>query len=73
MRYDVNAVWDQWEEELFGAQEEFEADALKLYREGEADALKEKLTGYTMQWGSRVVRKAWELGDMLWTRYDEQF
>ena len=37
------------------------------------EALERKLTGYTMDWGVRVVEKAWELGDMLWTRYDELF
>jgi len=26
-----------------------------------------------MEWGEKVVQKAWDLGDMLWTRYDEKF
>jgi hypothetical protein len=26
-----------------------------------------------MEWGEKVVQKAWELVDMLWTRYDEKF
>ena len=73
MRFDVNAVWDSWQEELFRTQASFEEEALKLYESGEKEALQEKLTGYTMDWGERVVRKAWELGDMLWTRYDELF
>lgn len=73
MRHDVNSVWDPWQEELFTHQQEFEDQALGIYREGNPEALKEKLTGYTIQWGDRVVNKAWELGDMLWTRYDEQF
>lgn len=73
MRYDVNAVWDSWQDELFRGQADFEEEALKLYEAGERDALNKTLTGYTMEWGDRVVRKAWELGDMLWTRYDELF
>jgi len=31
------------------------------------------LTGYTNKWGTRVVDKAWELGDFMWTKYDELF
>jgi hypothetical protein len=31
------------------------------------------LTGYTGQWGSYVIDKAWKLGDYLWTKYDEKF
>ncbi len=73
MRYDVNGVWDQWQEELFSGQATFEEQALELYRAGKLEALNEKLTGYTMDWGNRVVSKAWELGDMLWTKYDEMF
>ena len=33
----------------------------------------EYLTNYTIDWGEKVVKKAWELGDLLWTRYDEKF
>ncbi len=73
MRYDVNEIWDPWQQELFSNQERFESDAMKLYRAGEHDELVEYLTGYTMGWGERVVNKAWDLGDMLWTKYDEQF
>jgi dipeptidase len=73
MRYDVNAVWDLWQQELFTSQARFEEEALQLHRAGDLDLLNKKLTGYTMEWGDRVVRKAWELGDMLWTKYDELF
>ena len=31
------------------------------------------LTEYTGLWGKNVVKKAWELGDLLWTNYDEKF
>jgi len=31
------------------------------------------LTGYSNGWGDKVVDKAWELGDFLWTKYDEKF
>ena len=73
MRYDVNQVWDTWQEELFNNQEEFEDKALQLHRGGKYEELDKTLTGYTLYWGDRVVKKAWEMGDMLWTKYDEKF
>ena len=73
MRYDVNAVWDQWQNELFVGQQAFEAKALELHRQRKDGELNSYLTGYTMEWGEKVVEKAWELGDMLWTKYDEKF
>ena len=73
MRYDVNGVWDSWQDELFDGQTAFENQALELYKRGKREELTNYLTGHTMEWGDRVVEKAWELGDMLWTRYDEKF
>ncbi len=73
MRYDVNEVWDQWQEELFAGQESFERLALDMYRKRDYKELNKTLTDYTMKWGNKVVDKAWELGDMLWTKYDEKF
>jgi len=73
MRYDVNSVWDPWQKELFSAQKEFEERAMEMYQSGNNSELVDMLTGYTVNWGNKVVNKAWELGDMLWTRYDEKF
>lgn len=73
MRWDVRAVWDPWQEELFENQSSFEKKALELYKQKERQALQEYLTGYTMDWGTKVVDRAWQLGDELWTNYDELF
>jgi dipeptidase len=73
MRYDVNEVWDLWQDELFDAQETFEKKAVELHNAGKKEELNQYLTGYTMEWGEKAVSKAWELGDMLWTKYDEKF
>jgi len=73
MRYDVNEVWDPWQEELFSNQAAFEEKALELYKRGKKEELNNYLTTYTIDWGEKVVEKAWELGDLLWTRYDEKF
>jgi len=73
MRYDVNGVWDSWQEELFDGQAAFEDKALELYKRGKKEELVNYLTDHTMDWGDKVVEKAWEMGDMLWTKYDEKF
>lgn len=73
MRYDVNEVWDQWQAELFTGQNAFEEQALILHKKGKKEELRVYLTAYTMEWGNKVVDKAWDLGDMLWTKYDEKF
>ena len=73
MRYDVNEVWDLWQNELFEAQETFEKKALELHKAGKKEELNRYLTSYTIEWGKKAVSKAWELGDMLWTKYDEKF
>jgi dipeptidase len=73
MRYDVSDVWDPWQKELFSNQAAFEEKALELYKRGKKEELNSLLNTYTMEWGEKVVEKAWELGDLLWTRYDEKF
>jgi dipeptidase len=73
MRHDVSEVWDPWQEMLFSNQPAFEEKALELYKTGKKDELNSYLNAYTMEWGEKVVEKAWELGDLLWTRYDEKF
>ena len=34
---------------------------------------KKYLTEYSIEWGDKVFNQAWELGDFLWTKYDEKF
>ena len=73
MRHDADAVWIPWQTELFRDQAEVEKQALSLYKQDKPDKTIEFLTNYTNEWGSKVVKKAWELGDFLWTKYDELF
>lgn len=73
MRHDVRAVWDPMQKELFDNQSVFEKKALELYDSGKHKKLEKYLTGYTMDWGEKVVDRAWQLGDELWTSYDELF
>ncbi|MEJ2634060.1 MAG: C69 family dipeptidase [Calditrichia bacterium] len=72
MRKDVEAVWNPWQQELFANQNNVEKQAMALYNESPKRA-RQFLTQYTLQWGDKVVRRAWDLGDELWTKYDEKF
>jgi dipeptidase len=72
MHKDVDAIWNPVQQELFDRQPTFEQQAVQMYKQdtGKGCAF---LTGYTGQWGSYVIDKAWKLGDYLWTKYDEKF
>jgi dipeptidase len=72
MRHDVDAIWNPIQQEMFDRQATVEQQAVQMYKQdpGKARAF---LTGYTGQWGSYVIDKAWKLGDYLWTKYDEKF
>ncbi len=73
MRHDVDAVWNPWQQELFDNQKNIEKNALDAYNPKNTAKTRQLLTDYTNQWGTRVVDQAWKLGDLLWTKYDEQF
>lgn len=72
MRHDVDNVWKPMQKELFVNQNSFEQKALELYKKDKKE-INSYLTDYSMLHGERVVNKAWELGDLLWTLYDEKF
>lgn len=72
MRYDVTAVWQPLQQELFDNQKSVEEEALRLLKKNPKKARK-YLTEYGIKWGNRVVERAWKLGDELWTKYDEKF
>lgn len=72
MHKDLDAVWEPMQKEMFDNQNQFESEVLKLYRQDKAAAAS-RLTEYTFEWGMKTFHKAWELGDFLWTKYDEKF
>jgi len=72
MRKDVEAVWQPLQAELFANQEKIETRALALYQTNPEQA-RTFLTRYGINWGEKVVARCWELGDYLWTKYDEKF
>ncbi len=73
MRHDVSAVWDPWQKEVFDLQKEVDKKAVELYDADNPEKTIKYLTGHTDEWGNKVIDKAWELGDYLWTKYDEKF
>lgn len=72
MRHDVDAVWQPLQKELFENQNNIEKQALELNKKNPKKAV-QFLTDYSNQWGNKVVNQAWQLGDDLWTKYDEKF
>ena len=73
MRHDVDAAWNPMQKELFMNQKKIEESALKLYNKNKPQRTIDYLTKYSNDWGNTVVDKAWNLGDFLWTKYDEKF
>jgi dipeptidase len=72
MRHDVSQVWYPVQTVLIEAQKQVDQEALKLMKKNPQEARK-YLTDYTMKWGNMVVETAWDLGDQLWTTYDEKW
>ncbi len=72
MRHNVTEVWSPMQQEMFTNQPDIEQQALTLHIKNPQKA-QAFLTDYSIKWGNTVVQEAWDLGDMLWTRYDERF
>ncbi len=73
MRHDLDAVWLPMQTELFKEQEAVENEAMEMYKKNNPEKTIEFLTQYTNHQGEMVVKEAWDLGDFLWTKYDELF
>ncbi len=72
MRHDVNNLWDPMQKELFGSQRDIDKKALELLKKNREEAIR-FLTDYSVKHADEAVKKAWDLGDFLWTKYDEKF
>jgi hypothetical protein len=69
----VRNEWDPVQKRLFNDQSEFENSVVEIINNGDRAAAIQKMTDYTLKWGNYVFKKAWELGDRLWNKYDERF
>jgi dipeptidase len=72
MHKDVDAVWFPLQQSFIDEVPEIDKKALELYKKNPRDAI-EFLTEYSNKQGSMVMDKCIELGDFLWTKYDEKF
>ncbi len=72
MRQDVAAVRDPLQEKLLAAQQEIAATAVKLLQE-DPERGREYLTRVTADACTEATNAYWNLGDLLWTKYDEQW
>lgn len=69
MRKDINSTFMPMQKKFFLQQQQVDQQVMKLSKKKR----KEYLTNRTVELGNKVVNKAWELGDYLWTKYDEKF
>jgi dipeptidase len=72
MRVDVAEVRDPLQEKLLSAQKEIAETAVKLHDEN-PDKARTFLTEKTHNACSEATEAYWNLGDLLWTKYDEQW
>lgn len=73
MRHDVDKVWKPMQKELLDNQVNFEKEIISHLNKGEKEQAIQKMTDYTNKWGNKVVNEAIQLGDFIWTKYDEKF
>ncbi len=66
----VDKAFDPIQKEYLDNQSNIESQALDLIKNGQRDQAIELLTRYTNDCANRAVDKAWEIGDMIWTKYD---
>jgi dipeptidase len=72
MRVDVAAVRDPLQEKYLAAQDEIAATATKLLSENPIKG-RAYLTQKTREACSEATESYWNLGDLLWTKYDEKW
>ena len=72
MKAVLREVWEPIERDVFARQASMEEEALRLYREDPARA-EGFLTAYCHDVANRTVERYWQLGDELWTRFNNAF
>lgn len=70
MHKDLDAVWEPMQKTFI---EELKATDNKAKDIKDKDNRRKFLTQYVIKKGDKVVTKAWEMCDFLWTKYDEKF
>ncbi len=67
---DVRKEFDKMQNDIFTEQTKFEKE---ISVEKNSKKRQEKITEFTKKWGKTAVKKAWDLGNFIWTKYDEKF
>lgn len=69
MRVYVDNAWKPMQKEFFEKQQETEQKALQILQSDRDEALR-FLTNYTHSQCEKALNKAWETGDLIWTKFD---
>ena len=69
MRRYVDKAWKPMQQEFFDNQGKVEEEALRHLKVDRTAALR-YLTRYTNDQCNRALNKAWETGDLIWTKFD---
>ena len=72
MRDDVAEIRDPLQEKYFARQEEGDGKAARLHEQDPEEA-RAYLTGISGESCNEVTEAYWNLGDLLWTKYDEKW
>ena len=72
MTKDIEKVWKDVEDRVFGNQAKFEEEALALYGKDPKKA-KDFLTQYCLDQANQAVAAYWKLADELWVKYSGNF
>ena len=72
MHKDVDAVWNPIQSQFIDEVAEMDKKALELYNKDPEQAI-QLLNDYSNRQGKMVMDRCIELGDFLWTKYDEKF
>ena len=72
MSKDIEKVWQEIESKAFSDQKLFEEKMVKLFKDN-PEKVQELLTKYSKDLANDTVEKYWQLGDELWTIYNNYF
>jgi dipeptidase len=73
MMQDLDAERDRFEDRAFGAQAGLEAEATKLWKAGQKEAARAKLTQYSMDNTAEILKDWWKLADNLYIKYNDGY
>ena len=67
---DVRTELDKMQSDIFAGQVIFEN---QIQAADNRVKRQENITNFTINWGKTAVKKAWKMGNNIWTKYDEKF